>query len=79
VRSRATWADQRSDTDFLLPPSGRTQAGGLVKVDTAMTRQLLRHVSVFLAVDHLFGQASEETLGFPAPGIFPRPGLKGRF
>jgi hypothetical protein len=44
-----------------------------------MPLQLLRHVSVFLAVDNLFGQAYEETLGFPAPGIFPRTGLKGRF
>jgi hypothetical protein len=44
-----------------------------------MTLQLLRHVSVFLAVDNLFGHAYEEILGFPAPGIFPRTGLKGRF
>jgi hypothetical protein len=44
-----------------------------------MTLQLLRHVSVFLAIDHLFGPADEETLGFPAPGIFPRAGLEGRF
>jgi hypothetical protein len=55
------------------------QAGGLVRVDTAMTLQPWRHVSVFLALDTLFGQAYEETLGFPAPGIFPRPGLEGRF
>ena len=79
MRPRATWVGQRSDTAFLLPPSGRTSAAGLVKVDTAMTLHLWRHVSVFLAVDHLFGQAYEETLGFPAPGIFPRTGLKGRF
>jgi hypothetical protein len=39
----------------------------------------LRHVSVFLAVDNRFGQADEETLGFPAPGTFPPTGLQGRF
>ena len=44
-----------------------------------MILQLLRHVSVSLAVDNLFGQAYEEPIGFPAPGIFPRTGLKGRF
>jgi hypothetical protein len=44
-----------------------------------MTRQLLRHVSVFLAIDHRFGPADEEALGFPAPRIFPRAGLEGRF
>jgi hypothetical protein len=38
-----------------------------------MTLQPLRHGSMFPAVDNLFGQAYEETLGFP------RPGLKGRF
>jgi outer membrane receptor protein involved in Fe transport len=79
VGARATWVGQRSDTDFLLPPSGRTSAAGFVKVDTAMALQLLRHISVFLAVDHLFGQAYEEPLGFPALGISPRAGLEGRF
>ena len=79
VGARATWVGRRPDTDFLLPPSGRTSAAGFVKVDTAVTVQLLRHVRAFVTVDNLLGQAYEETLGFPAPGILPRAGLEGRF
>jgi iron complex outermembrane receptor protein/vitamin B12 transporter len=79
VGARATWVGRRPDTDFLIPPSGRTAADGFVKVDAAVSLRLSRQVRAFLAVDNLFGQAYEETLGFPAPGILPRAGLEGRF
>jgi outer membrane receptor protein involved in Fe transport len=79
VGARATWVGRRPDTDFLIPPSGRTAADGFVTVDAAVSLRLSRQVRAFLAVDNLFGQAYEETLGFPAPGILPRAGLEGRF
>ena len=79
VGARATWVGRRPDTDFLIPPSGRTAADGFVKVDTALSLRLSRQVRAFLAVDNLLGHAYEETLGFPAPGILPRAGLEGRF
>ena len=77
--ARATWVGRRPDTDFLIPPSGRTSAGSSVNVDATVSVRLSRHLKAFLAVENLLDQAYDEVLGFPAPRITPRVGLEARF
>jgi outer membrane cobalamin receptor len=70
---------RRPDTDFLIPPSGRTSAVSFVKVDTAVSVRLSRHLKAFLAIENLLDQSYDAVLGFPAPRTMPRGGLEARF
>ena len=59
---------------------GRTTAPvAVARADLAVNWTLTRHWQVFLAVDNLFDTAYEEFVGFPAPGISPRAGVRASF
>lgn len=76
---RAEWVGDRRDTDFLVPPSGRTHAAGYMRVDVTASWRFSARLEAFIAVDNLLDERYDEVLGFPAPGILPRAGIEARF
>ena len=60
-------------------PTGARTLDAYARVDLAVNWALSKHCKVFLAVDNLFDTAYEEFIGFPAPGINPRAGVRAAF
>ncbi len=60
-------------------PTGARTLDAYARVDLAVNWTLSKHWKVFLAVDNLFDTAYEEFIGFPAPGINPRAGVRATF
>ena len=60
-------------------PTGARTLDAYARVDLAVTWTLSKYWQVFLAVDNLFDTAYEEVIGFPAPGINPRAGVRAAF
>jgi len=49
------------------------------RVDLSATWRVRKHVSLYLEIDNLFDANYEEVIGFRAPGIRPRAGVRARF
>lgn len=60
-------------------PTGDRTLDAYVRVDLATTWTINPTWQIFLAVDNLFDADYEEFVGFPAPGINPRGGVRARF
>jgi outer membrane cobalamin receptor len=60
-------------------PTGARTLDAYARADLAVNWTLTRHWQVFLAIDNLFDTAYEEFIGFPAPGISPRAGVRASF
>ena len=60
-------------------PTGPRTLDAYARVDGAVTWTPTQHWQVFLAVDNLFNAAYEEFVGFRAPGITPRGGVRASF
>jgi vitamin B12 transporter len=60
-------------------PTGDQRLDTYARVDLAATWTLHKHWKFFLGVDNLFDASYEEVVGFPAPGITPRGGIRGSF
>jgi iron complex outermembrane receptor protein/vitamin B12 transporter len=60
-------------------PTGDVTLDAYTRVDLAVTWTVHTTVSLLLAVDNLFDADYEEFVGFPAPGINPRLGVRVRF
>ncbi|MCZ6876391.1 MAG: TonB-dependent receptor, partial [bacterium] len=59
-------------------PTGEQMLDAYVRFDFAATWRLNTTWQFFLAVDNLFDADYEEAIGFPAPGIRPRGGVRAR-
>lgn len=64
--------------DFAVP-TGERELDAYVRVDLAATWTVRPNWELFLAIDNLFDADYEEAIGFPAPGINPRGGVRARF
>lgn len=60
-------------------PTGDVELDSYALFNTAVTWIPQDKVRVFLAVDNLFNEDYEQFIGFPAPGIAPRGGIKLTF
>jgi vitamin B12 transporter len=60
-------------------PTGARILEAYVRVDLAATWMVTRHWKFFLAVENLFDASYQEFIGFPAPGIRPRAGVRASF
>jgi vitamin B12 transporter len=49
------------------------------RVDLSVSWRVRKHVSLYLEVNNLFDAEYEEAVGFRAPGIRPRAGVRARF
>jgi outer membrane cobalamin receptor len=64
--------------DFSVP-TGEQELDAYTRVDLAMTWTLTPHWRLFLAVGNLFHADYEEAIGFPAPSVRPRGGVRATF
>jgi len=64
--------------DSSIPTRART-LDAYARMDLAVNWTLTRHWQVFVAVDNLFDAAYEEFIGFLAPGVSPRAGVRASF
>lgn len=60
-------------------PTGEQMLDAYARFDFAATWSLNTTWQLILAVDNLFDADYEEAIGFPAPGIRPRGGVRARF
>jgi outer membrane receptor protein involved in Fe transport len=60
-------------------PTGDRTLEAYTRVDLATTWTITPTWQLFVAVDNLFDAEYEEFVGFPAPGITPRGGVRARF
>jgi len=60
-------------------PTGDVELDSYALFNTAVTWIPHKRAKVFLAVDNLFNEDYEQFVGFPAPGIAPRGGIKLTF
>jgi len=60
-------------------PTGPKTLDAYARVDLAVNWTLTRHWQVFVAVDNLFNANYEEFIGFPAPSVSPRAGVRASF
>jgi iron complex outermembrane receptor protein/vitamin B12 transporter len=60
-------------------PTGARTLDAYARVDLATAWAMNKHWKFFLAIDNLFDSAYEEFIGFPAPGISPRGGVRASF
>lgn len=60
-------------------PTGDRNLDEYVRVDLAATWAATRHIKVFVAVDNVLDAQYEEFVGFAAPGIAPRGGVRVSF
>ena len=67
------------DTPDASIPTGNRTLDAYARVDMAASWRLNNTWQLFLAVDNLFDADYEEAVGFPAPGIQPRGGVRARF
>jgi vitamin B12 transporter len=49
------------------------------RVDLSAAWRVRKHVSLYFEIDNLFDSNYEEVIGFRAPGIRPRAGVRARF
>ncbi len=64
--------------DFAVP-TGERELDAYARVDVAARWAFRPNWEMFLAVDNVLDADYEEAIGFPAPGINPRGGLRARF
>ncbi len=64
--------------DFAVP-TGERDLDAYARVDLAATWTVRPNWELFLAIDNLLDTDYEEAIGFPAPGINPRGGVRARF
>jgi outer membrane cobalamin receptor len=64
--------------DFSVP-TGERELDAYTRVDLAVTWRVTSIWELFLAIDNAFDEDYEEAIGFPAPGISPRGGVRARF
>jgi vitamin B12 transporter len=64
--------------DFSVP-TGERELDAYTRVDLAVTWRVTSVWEIFLAIDNVFDEDYEEAIGFPAPGISPRGGVRARF
>ena len=60
-------------------PTGARTLDAYARVDLAATWTITSSWQAFLAVDNLFDADYEEFIGFPAPRISPRAGVRASF
>jgi len=60
-------------------PTGRVTLDPWGRVDLSAAWRVRKHVSLYLEVDNLFDANYAEAVGFRAPGIRPRAGIRTRF
>ena len=77
VNLSALMVGDASDNAF-ISASNRT-LDAYARVDLAASWRLNKTWQFFLAVDNLFNADYEEAIGFPAPGIQPRGGVRAQF
>ncbi|HIE64382.1 MAG: TonB-dependent receptor [Nitrospira sp.] len=59
-------------------PKGDRDLEEYTRINLAMTWTASPTWNIFLAIDNLLDTDYEEAIGFPAPGIYPRVGLRAR-
>ena len=70
------YVDESYDTSV---PTGGMMLDSYNRVDVAVTWDATQRLSLTLAVDNLLDESYEEAVGFPAPDIRPRVGVRYRF
>ncbi len=60
-------------------PTDRVTLDPWGRVDLSAVWRVRKHVSLYLEIDNLFDANYEEVVGFRAPGIRPRAGVRARF
>lgn len=60
-------------------PTGDRSLDPYTRVDLALTWTPSTAWRFFLAIDNLFDEDFQEVLGFPAPGVTPRFGMRATF
>jgi len=75
VRSAVLFVGPVKDSSI---PTGPATLDSWTRVDLSAVWRLNEHISAFLAIDNLLDADYEEAIGFPAPGIRPRVGVKWR-
>jgi outer membrane cobalamin receptor len=64
--------------DFSVP-TGERELDAYTRADLALTWHINPHWQLFLAVDNLLDEDYEDAIGFPAPGLRPRGGVRATF
>jgi vitamin B12 transporter len=60
-------------------PTGKVTLDPWGRVDLSASWRVREHLSLYLEIDNLFDANYEEVVGFRAPGIRPRVGVRARF
>ena len=60
-------------------PTGNVTLDPWGRVDLSASWRVRKHVSLYLEIENLFDSNYEEVIGFRAPGIRPRVGVRARF
>ncbi len=60
-------------------PTGNVTLDPWSRVDLSAAWRVRKHLSLYLEIDNLFDANYEEVVGFRAPGIRPRAGVRARF
>lgn len=60
-------------------PTGDVVLDPYARFDLALTWRAHENIKLFLVVENLFDADYEQFVGFPAPGVNPRGGLRVRF
>jgi outer membrane cobalamin receptor len=60
-------------------PTGKVTLDPWGRVDLSASWRVREHLSLYLEIDNLFDSNYEEVVGFRAPGIRPRVGVRARF
>ena len=76
VNLRALFVGKVPDSSI---PTGDRNLDPYARIDLAATWTITSTWQLFLTVDNLFNAHYEEFIGFPAPGIIPRGGVRARF
>jgi len=57
-------------------PTGEREIGDYLVVNTSLTAYIRKNIELYLAVNNLFDEKYQEFIGFDAPGIRPRLGIR---
>jgi vitamin B12 transporter len=60
-------------------PTGNVTLDPWGRVDLSASWRVRKHVNLYFEIDNLFDSNYEEAVGFRAPGIRPRAGVRARF
>jgi outer membrane receptor protein involved in Fe transport len=66
----------RADSDFL--GIGLTENDGYARLDARVHARVVRGLEAFLAAENLLDEEYQEALGYPAPGLSVRVGVRYR-